>query len=196
LPDDSIVSATVWVPLVTAAVGLAAGLGTSVFTQRRADAREDVRWRRERDDRQEQWQREDSLRWVQDRKQAYARLVVALYEWDTALASAARASEKAVKANEQTELDLTEIKRAERVAFEALAPVRFIAPKDTRSRARLTFERHRIVSQNLARNLPHVGAEATERWNEMLDSTSKLDEAMWKDLGLENKPEDAKPVGE
>lgn len=128
---------------MTAAVGLAAGLGTSVFTQRRADAREDVRWRREREDRQEQWRREDSLRWVQDRKQAYARLVVALHESDTALASAARASEKAVKPNEQTELDLTEIKRAEKAAFEALAPVRFIAPKDTRSRARLTFERHR-----------------------------------------------------
>jgi hypothetical protein len=56
--------------LVTAAVGLITGLGTSIFTQRRADSREDVRWRRQRQDRQEQWKQER-------RQQAYASLMTA-----------------------------------------------------------------------------------------------------------------------
>src|SRR5215472_12868422 len=71
-------AATVWVPLVTAGVGLVAGIGATIsaaiLTQRRTDRREDVRWereqadrkdqwQRERNDRLEQWKREDSLRW-------------------------------------------------------------------------------------------------------------------------------------
>ena len=114
--DDSIVSATVWVPLVTAAVGLIAGLGTSIFTQRRADSREDVRWQRERQDRQEQWQqerqtrqelweREDSHRWLQDRQQAYARLMAALYTWDDELRRARADRKVAALLNERSELD-------------------------------------------------------------------------------------------
>ncbi len=39
----------VWVPLVTAGLGLVAGIGAAVLTQQRTDRREDIRWQRERE---------------------------------------------------------------------------------------------------------------------------------------------------
>jgi len=76
LSDDSTMStATVWIPLVTAGIGLMTGIGaavgTAVLTQRRTDRREDVRWQRERDARQEQWQREHDERVTEERKLAF-----------------------------------------------------------------------------------------------------------------------------
>ena len=68
-------TATVWVPLITAGLGLVTGLGaavgTTVLTQRRTDRREDVRWQRERQNRQEQWQRERDERVTEERKLAF-----------------------------------------------------------------------------------------------------------------------------
>lgn len=57
LPDDSVMGASTWVPLVTAAAGLAAGLATGLAGTILAR-----RWARE--DRAAQWQREDTLRWL------------------------------------------------------------------------------------------------------------------------------------
>jgi hypothetical protein len=77
MADDSVVSmtATVWVPLVTAGLGLVTGIGatvgTAVLTQRRTDRREDVRWQRERETRQEQWQWEREGRVIEERKLAF-----------------------------------------------------------------------------------------------------------------------------
>jgi hypothetical protein len=53
-------STSTWVPLVTAAVGLAAGVATGLVSTVLAR-----RWSSQ--DRQVAWQREDSLRWRQDR---------------------------------------------------------------------------------------------------------------------------------
>jgi hypothetical protein len=50
-----------WVPLVTAAAGLIAGLVSTILARR---------WARE--DRTAAWQREDALRWHADRLQVYA----------------------------------------------------------------------------------------------------------------------------
>ena len=119
---------TVWVPLVTAGVGLIAGIGaamgTAILTQRRTDRREDVRWqreredrqeqwRRERQDRQEQWQREDSLRWLQHRQAAYARLTTALFQWDAELRSVGERRQADAPVSEQTQVDWNEMDRRE-----------------------------------------------------------------------------------
>lgn len=64
LPDDSVVSASTWVSLVTAAAGLIADLAGLIGT---ILAR---RWAVE--DRAALWQREDTLRWHQDRLRLYA----------------------------------------------------------------------------------------------------------------------------
>jgi hypothetical protein len=76
-PDDLTVgtTATVWVPLVTAGLGLLTGIGaavgTAILTQRRTDRRDDVRWQREREARLEQWQREREERVTEERKLAF-----------------------------------------------------------------------------------------------------------------------------
>jgi len=66
---------TVWVPLVTAGLGLVTGIGaavgTAVLTQRRTDRREDVRWQREGEERQLQWEREREERVTEERKLAF-----------------------------------------------------------------------------------------------------------------------------
>src|SRR5262245_62690288 len=67
--------ASTWVPLVTAAAGLAAGLATGLIGTVLAR-----RWVRE--DRAAAWQREDALRWHQDRLQAYTRMIAALDAWE------------------------------------------------------------------------------------------------------------------
>jgi len=76
----------VWVPLLVAAVGLLSTFGAAALTQRQASRREQRQWQREREARLEQWQREDSVRWLEDRQRTYARFVAALYEWDDKLA--------------------------------------------------------------------------------------------------------------
>lgn len=124
-----------WVSLATAALGLVAGLAAAAWTQRRADRREDVRWERERDDRQDQWRREDSQRWLQHRQQAYARLIAALYEWDAVLRSAGASRKNDAALNERTELDTDALSAASRAAREALPLVQFMAPQAVRSLA-------------------------------------------------------------
>ena len=131
------VPATVWVPLVTAGIGLLTGIGaaigTAFLTQGRTDRREDVRWQRERDDRQEQWQREreareeqwqheDALRWLQNRQQAYAGLIAVLYQWDNVLSSAIAVRHNDVRFIEWTPLDRDEHRAAAKAAAELLTP--------------------------------------------------------------------------
>lgn len=81
--DDLTVSATtpLWVPLTIAAGGLVTTLGAAVITQWLAN-------RRERTARREQWGREDSVRWQEDRKQAYAEFLAALSAWDACIKTA------------------------------------------------------------------------------------------------------------
>ena len=70
-----VMSASIWVPLVTAGAGLIAGLVTGLGSTVLAR-----RWARE--DRLAAWQREDRLRWQADRLQVYARLISALDAWN------------------------------------------------------------------------------------------------------------------
>ena len=111
-------------------------MGTAILTQRRTDRREDVRWQREREDRQEQWQRErqdrqeqwqreDSLRWPQHRQAAYARLTTALFQWDAELRSVGERRQADASVSEQTQVDWTEMDRRERDTREALDSVLF-----------------------------------------------------------------------
>lgn len=207
--DDSIVSATVWVPLVTAAVGLVAGLGTSIFTQRRADSREDVRWQRERQDRQEQWQqerqtrqelweREDSHRWLQDRQQAYARLMAALYTWDDELRRARADRKVAALLNERSELDTPELRHLRAAARDARALVDLMAPdtdSDTVRRLAKSAQTDRELfgTVQLAGDEPADPAETDEAWARVREGTVSLREAMRSDLGLHSAADDDKP---
>jgi hypothetical protein len=151
--DDWRMSTTtpVWVPLVTTVVGLVAGIGTAmataILTQQRTDRREDIRWRRERCDRQEEWARTDKQRWLIETQQAYARLIGALRDWENMLRFAVKArgyevervrrddAENAVFdkvfGRTEVEIDTAELDRKYRTAWEALNLVQFIAPEST-----------------------------------------------------------------
>jgi hypothetical protein len=133
VPDGSTVNATV----IAAAVGAGAALIVGVLAQLWSGHRENVRWsrekedreklwQRERQDRQEQWQREDSLCWHQDRQQAYARLIAALNEWDNELRRAVAIRQNEAKFGEEREIDTTEIERRATAARETLPLVLFM----------------------------------------------------------------------
>jgi hypothetical protein len=177
-------------------VGLIAGLGTSIFTQRRADSREDVRWQRERQDRDEQWQeerqtrheqweREDSHRWLQDRQQAYARLMAALYTWDDELRRTRAERNVAALLNERSELDTPELRRLRAAARDARALVDLMASDTVRRLARCSqTDREMFGTVHLAGDEPADPAKTDESWARVRAGTVSLREAMRSDLGL------------
>jgi hypothetical protein len=191
LVDDSMMSAAVplsaavWVPLTTAAFGLLAGLGAAAWTQRRADRREDVRWERERDIRQDQWRREDSLRWLQDRQQAYARLIAALHEWDAVLLYAMAIRRTDARVGERSELDTAEMRRVRGVAREMLPLVQFMASQLVRSLATSAVTEREEFSLVHLRGDKSDSAAMDARWTRLAKRTSSLHKAMRGDLKLE-----------
>jgi hypothetical protein len=202
--DDSIVSATLWVPLITAAVGLITGLGTSAFTQRRADSREDVRWQRESQDRQDQWrqerqtrqelwEREDSHRWLQDRQQAYARLMAALYTWDDELRRTRADRNVAALLNERSELETPELRHLRAAARDARALVDLMASETVRRLGRSAqMDREMFGTVHLAGDQPADPTKTDEAWAHVREGTVLLREAMRSDLGLESTARDDK----
>jgi hypothetical protein len=175
--------------------GLGAGLGAAVWTQRETRRREDVRWQRERDDRRDQWRREDELRWLQDRQQAYARLMAALYEWDRVLLSAVASRQNDLALNRRTELDTAERTQVSKAAREALPLVQFMAPQTIRSRAR------QAVTDREAFWIIHLTPDPPDRagmdagWRRLTERTSLLRNTMRNDLGLESEGEDTGQSG-
>jgi hypothetical protein len=202
---DSMVSSSIWVPLVTAVLGLVTGLGTAFFTQQRADNRENVRWQwerqdrleqwqRERQDRLEQWQREDSQRWLKERQQAYARLITALNEWESALETLYKARWRDLRKETPTEFDMTAVRRTRDAANEALVSVRFIAPKSLRDMAQFVFSAHYrfpLVTADIK-----SGHQLDAERKLVLNSTERLHKLMSEDLGLEIPSEGGAPSGE
>ena len=176
---------SIWIPLATAAVGLLAGLATSIITQRRADSREDVRWKREGLARREQWEREDSQRRLQDRQQAYARLMAALYAWDDELRRARADPDIAVSLNDRSELDTAELRRLRAAAREARALVDLMAPEPVRELAkRAQTDREGFGTIRLEPDKSVDLAKTAVAWTRVREGTVLLREAMRTDLGL------------
>jgi hypothetical protein len=69
-----------WVPLVVAALGLAATLVGVMITQRRADKREAVAWEREQERERARWSREDAAQTFEHRRIAYVSFYHAVSE--------------------------------------------------------------------------------------------------------------------
>jgi signal transduction histidine kinase len=193
--DDFLMSATaaiatvpLWVPLTTAGAGLvtglAAGLAAAIWTQRRTDRREDVRWQRERGERQDQWQREDSLRWLQDRQVAYARLVTSLDAWDVAASKAIAQRHTDALVGELREFDRAEWNELRQAARAARGLVELMAPESVRGPARMAVVRRDSLRMFY---LTEEGADLDEMdaaWKETLKVTTALRDAMREDLGL------------
>ncbi len=194
-------TASPWVPVAAAAVGAGAVLIVGILTQLWADHREKKRWQREREDRQEQWrreredrqvqwEREDSLRWLQDRQQAYARFVAALFEWDARLSKARVACKYDAEFGTRTKLDTAEIAGTRMAARQDLTLVQFMAPEEIRSLARsaVTF-REAFLMVHLDVDEVNV-AELDAAWNQLSTSMTALLKAMRNDLRIEIAVED------
>lgn len=151
----------------------------------REDQARGEQWERERDDRQKQWQREDSLRWQEERQQAYARLIAALYEWDNALRWAVATRENEARFGEGRGLDTAEIERRATAARETLALVQLMAPK------RISALASRAIGDRGVFRITHLEAKPIDLthvdagWKRLLERRSELLAAMQENLGLE-----------
>jgi hypothetical protein len=186
LSDDSTVDTSVWVPLVTAAVGLLAGLGASILTQHWADRREDARW-----------EREDSQRRLQDRQQVYARLMAALYAWDDELRRSRADHNIRALLNERSELDTAELRRLRLAAREARALVDLMAPDPVRSLAKSAqTDREIFGTIHLEPDQSVDPAKTNSAWSRVREGTVLLREAMRTDLGLQSVDDNNKQQAE
>jgi hypothetical protein len=176
-------SATVWVPLVTAGIGLitglAAGLVGAILNRRWASA-----------DRVADRQREDSLRWQQDRLQVYSRLISALDAWDGVLRTAVARKKTAelisgVDAGEaRPSTDWHEWDRVRGAVRDQLALVELMAPEDVRGRARTCYVAHDWLRYGFltVEDADLAEMDAAERRADR--TTRRLTDAMRADLGL------------
>lgn len=64
-----------WVPLVVAGLGVAGTISAGIWTQMRADKREDIRWRRDREREDQVAAREVAARAYEYRREAYVRFM-------------------------------------------------------------------------------------------------------------------------
>ena len=178
-----------WVPLTIAAAGLVTTMGAAVLTQRLAD-------RRERATRREQWLRDDSVRWQQDRKQAYAEFIAAIYEWDDWLKVAGTEYQLARIHDSDPDLNKMEQGRVSKKAEETLAVVEFMASDEVRQLASASVKERRDAGWliRFKKGDPNELAEphwSTAAWRKKVESnTSALREAMRKELGLERRLDD------
>jgi hypothetical protein len=168
--------ASTWVPLVTAAAGLAAGLATGLggtYLTRR--------WATE--DREAQWQRDDSLRWHQERLGVYTRLITALDDWD-AEARRVRRRPFDADAEKPPPFDAVEWERHARAVNELLALVRLMAPEQVMTLARDSYAAFtRLGREHLADTDEGPGPLLLAR-SQATRATRALVEAMQADLGL------------
>lgn len=189
-------SATVagWVPLAAAAVGAASTLGALAVT----------RWFDSRTRRQ-QWARDDSVRWLQERQLAYARLLAALTQWDNELGRASAHLLAIVTESrppllrigedkdltqavlEETLVDTIELRHRAAVAKESLALVELIAPKKLGTLARRAIgDREDFRWIRLTQKPTNVEMLRAD-WQCCLEDRSELEQAMRHDIGLEDE---------
>jgi hypothetical protein len=195
-------------PLLAAAVGAGAALIVGILTQLWTGHRENVRWTRERNEReaqwnrerqerQNQWKREDSLRWLQIRQEAYARLIGDLRDWDDKLRPAVTQRQLDAQFGTRTEIDKTEAEQVRRVARENLTLVQFMAPEKIAGRARSAVTIRDAIQVVFLDPTPGTGkvdvVELDKQWQNALRSRTSLQKLMRDDLGIENLVQQIEP---
>jgi hypothetical protein len=175
LGDNLLMSTNVWVPLVAAGIGLIAGVASSLTTTflTRSLGRQD---------RFEQWHREDELRWQRDRFQAYAQLRSALAAWDEEIHPAVRWW-KTAAAGDHFAFDADQWDRLRRAARDKWAQVDLVASKEVEKLSLRPYVTRARIAHHLTAENPDIRKlDATS--SDMYQATEKLVQAMRKDLGL------------
>jgi hypothetical protein len=197
-----------WEPVLAAAVGAGAALIVGILTQLWTGHRENVRWdrerserqnqwQREREDRQGQWRREDSQRWLQIRQQAYARLIADLHDWDDKLRPAVTRRKLDAEFGGRMEIDKTEAEQARRAAREDFALVQFMAPQELAGRARYAVSLREAIQVIYLEPDPETEevnvAELDQQWENAFQTRKSLEQDMRDDLGIESLMKPIKP---
>jgi hypothetical protein len=147
--------------------------------------------RRERTARQEQWRREDSVRWQEDRKQAYADFLAALSAWDDWVKAAGSERGLASIEDRKPDFNRAEKERVSTKAEETFAIVEFMASDEVRQLALENVKYRRGAGWEISfkKGNPDEPVEprwSTPAWREMAESkTLALRGAMRKELGLD-----------
>jgi hypothetical protein len=152
---------------VTAAAGLIAGLAAGLVGTVLAR-----RWATE--DRAAAWQREDALRWHQDRLQAYVRMISALDAWDAELRKTLA---------DPASFDAAEWRRHGQAVTELLGLVFLMAPEKVTDLARQCY----VAFARAGRDVLVAGSDpagALASAEQAPRATRRLIEAMRADLGL------------
>jgi hypothetical protein len=185
LPDDAGMSmtaaatatASLWPPVIAAAVGAGAVLLAAAFSQWSSRQLQKEQWDQERTDRQEQWGRERASRREQSCQQAYAELIAEIYRWDDVLLEAQKVRE-----------DDTEHYAAGKAAADGLPLVVFLAPPPIRAQAIAAIkERNRFWLLRLMRSPKREKIDIRKRdddWKALLAKRDLLLNAMQSDTGL------------
>jgi hypothetical protein len=135
-------------PMVIAIVGvggtLAAAITTQIFSSmrerrqwERQREQDDLRWVRERSERQEQWGREDQARWHRETFAAYSEFMSALEAWEDIALKVKPfppVGRREVTPEGRRELDLAQEK-----IDKALISIEFLAPERIRGAARAVY---------------------------------------------------------
>lgn len=196
-----------WVTVVAASVGAGAAIIVGIITALATGHRENVRWKRERterdrqwqrerDERRGQWEREDSLRWVQTRQEAYARLVANLRDWDSELLSALTVLKLNKQYGDNREIDKTRTEQAQSAARDTLTLAEFLAPDSVADQAGTAFRNLQLLHAGIRGypTLPPGGVDELQKlWERATHAQATLKRSLRDDLGLAGVPVTPQP---
>jgi hypothetical protein len=188
---------SIWVPIVVGAIGLAGVLVTQLIASVRArnerkavERRDEIQWRRQREERAEAFAREDRYRSHAERSAAYAALGLAINRWIDELGSA-RAHWR-VRHGPLEPDSADELVRAYRQTEDAGALVMLLAPKairDAYQSASTALLRAHVASTR------KVSEETVENMYKAVEvPCEQLLEQMRLDLGVEPDEAETAPA--
>jgi hypothetical protein len=164
---------SIWVPIVVGAIGLAGVLAAQLIASVRAknerkavERRDEIQWRRQREEREEAFAREDRYRSHAERSAAYAALGLAIDRWIDQLGTAQAYWRTRHGPPELDSVD--EMVRSQRQTEDAGALVMLLAPKAIRDAYQSAWAAllrahivsiHRVASEETVENL-HKAFEA------------------------------------
>jgi hypothetical protein len=197
MQDDSRMIATAatgadvssWVPVIAAAVGAGSALIVGILTQLSAGHREDVRWSRERQDREEQWRRERQDREEQWGRERQDRLDDALRVAASDFVAAARELLHLSRRLERSSDKDTQQKRIDDVHVQLRSlngQIRLLANPEVQHNARLVVHHAYAVRAVIAEKKPDErldahGKPVEERYQDALEDFYR---AVRKQLGV------------
>jgi hypothetical protein len=132
----------------------------------------------------QQWRRDEAVRWLQDRQQAYARLMAALDDWDVAVDKAVAQRHTDAVTGERREYDSAEWDELRRAARAAQGVVELMAPESVRGPARSAVVRRQAIWMLYLTVEDADLSKMDEERSTVRKVTRALRDAMRGDLGL------------